>query len=99
MLRRSILAVLLVVSGNIPYAYSESIRNESRGELLYATHCIACHDKEVHWRDKALVTDFASLKSEVRRWQSVVGLGWGEDDVAEVARYLNSLHYYRYSNE
>lgn len=28
-----------------------------RGELLYATHCIACHSDKVHWRDKKLVTD------------------------------------------
>lgn len=67
---------------------------EQRGELLYSTHCVSCHTSEVHWRDKRLATDWASLKAQVRRWESNIGLGWGEDDVVAVARYLNALHYH-----
>ena len=49
--------------------------------------------RQVYWRDKKLATDWASLKAEVHRWQDISGLGWSEDDVAGVARYLNVLHY------
>ena len=95
MLRRSILAVLLVLCGNLADADTQPMpmRDATRGELLYSTHCIACHDAQVHWREKKLVTDWASLESEVRRWQGISGLGWNNDDIAEVARYLNALHY------
>jgi len=65
----------------------------SRGALLYATHCKACHTAQMHWRDRKLVTDPASLEAQVRRWQAIAGLAWSDDDVAEVARYLNSIHY------
>lgn len=65
----------------------------SRGALLYATHCKACHTAQVHWRDRKLVTDPASLEAQVRRWQAMSGLDWSDDDVAEVARYLNAVHY------
>lgn len=65
----------------------------SRGELLYATHCIACHTTEIHWRDKSLVSDWSTLKEQVKRWQGVANLGWSEADMLEVARYLNQLHY------
>jgi len=68
----------------------------SRGELLYATHCIACHTTEVHWREKRLATDWASLLQQVRRWAANAGLGWSDAEVDEVARYLNST-LYRYS--
>ena len=67
---------------------------EPRGELLYSTYCVGCHTTQVHWRDKTLATDWTSLKVQVRRWQQNVGLGWEEEDVASVARYLNDLYYH-----
>ena len=65
----------------------------SRGQLLYATHCIACHTTQIHWRDGKLARDFNSLKVQVRRWQRIGGLGWDESDIDEVARYLNQAIY------
>jgi hypothetical protein len=65
----------------------------SRGQLLYDTHCIACHDKEVHWRERKLVTDWASLVAEVKRWQAAGRLQWSESDVDQVARHLNETIY------
>lgn len=92
---RSLLVLLFVLSGNLAHAQAQPIRDASRGELLYSTHCIACHSAQVHWRDKKLATNWTRLQAEVRRWQQVSALGWGDDDVAEVARYLNGL-FYRY---
>lgn len=67
----------------------------TRGELLYTTHCIACHNSQMHWRDQRLATDWASLRAQVRRWQGVANLGWSDDDILEVARHLNE-RIYRY---
>ncbi|MDP1646637.1 MAG: cytochrome C [Rubrivivax sp.] len=64
-----------------------------RGELLYATHCIACHSEQVHWRDRKVASDWPRLKQEVHRWQAVAQLGWTEADVVDVARYLNEIIY------
>ncbi len=93
MFRRSILAVLLAFCGNFAAADEWPVRDAGRGELLYSTHCVACHDTQVHWREKKLVTDWKSLQAEVSRWQGNAGLGWSDDDVAVVARYLNALNY------
>jgi len=65
----------------------------SRGQALYATHCIACHNTQVHWRDEKLATDWAGLKAQVRRWQATAALAWSEADIVEVARYLNDAIY------
>ncbi|MDR6536787.1 hypothetical protein [Variovorax soli] len=81
------LAVFLVLAPAAPALA------ESRGALLYSTHCIACHSEQMHWRQKKLVTDWASLKAQVRRWQAEAALDWSDDDVAEVARYLNEEFY------
>lgn len=65
----------------------------SRGQMLYGNHCIACHNTQMHWRDGKLVTDWASLKAQVRRWQGTAQLNWSEDDIDDVARYLNDSFY------
>jgi mono/diheme cytochrome c family protein len=74
-------------------AIALSARAESRGELLYSTHCIACHTSQAHWRDKRIATDRSSLEAEVRRWQATAMLRWSEDDIADVTRYLNDTFY------
>jgi hypothetical protein len=58
-----------------------------------ATHCIACHTTQMHWRDRKLVTDWPSLKLQVRRWQAAAQLNWSEDDIDDVARFLNDTFY------
>lgn len=93
MLRSTVFVAVLAASGYSAHAGAQPARDASRGELLYSTHCIACHNVEVHWRARMIANDWASLQAEVRRWQGFSGLGWGDDDVAEVARYLNALHY------
>jgi mono/diheme cytochrome c family protein len=65
----------------------------SQGELLYATHCIGCHTKEIHWREKKLAKDWPMLVELVRRWQASGHLNWGEQEIAAVAHYLNSTFY------
>ncbi|HSB22793.1 MAG TPA: cytochrome c [Burkholderiaceae bacterium] len=65
----------------------------SRGQLLYTTHCVACHNSQVHWRDRRLATDWDTLKAQVQHWQARVLLTWSDDDIAEVTRYLNDAIY------
>jgi mono/diheme cytochrome c family protein len=67
---------------------------QGRGESLYSTHCGACHTAQMHWRANGAVKDWASLKGEVRKWQAVASLAWTEDEVLDVARYLNDNIYH-----
>lgn len=66
---------------------------ESRGGLLYSTHCAACHTSKKHWREKKLATDWNSLKVQVRRWQAAAFLEWRDDDILAVTRHLNDRFY------
>ncbi len=66
---------------------------QSRGELLYSTHCISCHTTEMHWRDKKVAVDWTSLRFQVGRWQDNAGLGWTQADIDDVTRYLNESIY------
>ena len=79
-------------------AQSPAQPTASRGALLYQTHCTACHDTQVHWRDRRLATDWPSLSAQVRRWQANAGLQWTAEEIDEVVRYLNAT-IYRYPDQ
>lgn len=65
----------------------------TRGQLLYATHCIACHNSQMHWRDARVVRDWPGLVTQVRLWQERGKLQWNDADIIEVARHLNDTIY------
>lgn len=94
MLRKSIPVMLLVLTGSLAAAKAQAMPDPQRGELLYSNHCIACHSTQIHWRDKKLVEDYRGLLAEVGRWQKLGGLGWSDEDISAVARYLNTLFYH-----
>jgi mono/diheme cytochrome c family protein len=93
----SLLALALTAAAPLS-AQSPVTPTPSGGALLYQTHCIACHDKQVHWRDARLATDWKSLAAQVRRWRTNTGLQWSEQEVDEVVRYLNET-IYRFPDE
>jgi mono/diheme cytochrome c family protein len=96
MIRSMVAAALLLMAAAGAQAQSAPApapAPESRGQLLYENHCIACHTTQMHWRDKKLVTDWATLKVLVRRWQGTAQLNWNEDDIDDVARFLNDAFY------
>lgn len=90
--RSGALAVVGVVLAGMS-ALAGAASAQSRGELLYTTHCIACHSTQMHWRDKRVATDWNSLKEQVRLWQGRNQLSWSEDDIVEVTRYLDQRIY------
>ena len=90
--RYLIVALALAVADTL-LAQSPMQPAPSGGALLYQTHCIACHDKQIHWRDDRLATDWKTLTAQVRRWQTNTGLQWTDDEIDEVVRYLNRTIY------
>lgn len=93
MTQKWIVAFMALWLGGSGLAQAQAKSEPTRGELLYATHCISCHNAQIHWRDQKMAKSWVSLKSEVHRWQGNSGLGWSEEDVTDVARYLNALYY------
>ena len=88
-----LLTALLLNAAMTLHAQAPAGVAPSRGELLYTTHCIACHTTQVHWRDRRLATDFTGLVAQVVRWQKNAGLEWNSEEVHDVVRYLNSTIY------
>ena len=89
-MKRTYLLVPLLL---LAFPSASPAQSPSRGELLYTTHCVACHTKEVHWRARRLATDWTTLADETRRWQRSLGLQWSDDEVDDVVRDLNTTIY------
>jgi cytochrome c peroxidase len=64
-----------------------------RGRRLYEVSCDACHNANVHWRDKRGVNSWPALLAEVDRWQRNAGQRWEPSDINDVAAYLNDRFY------
>jgi mono/diheme cytochrome c family protein len=94
MIRKSMLVPLLLLLGHPARAEAQPTLDTQRGQLLYSTHCVACHSDRIHWRDRKLVKDWQSLRSEVHRWQEVAGLRWSAGDIEAVSQYLNTVYYH-----
>lgn len=65
----------------------------TRGALLYENHCQACHTTQMHWRDRRVATDWATLRAQVMKWQRTAQLSWPDEDIDEVTRHLNRSIY------
>jgi hypothetical protein len=86
-------AAWVALAGFTTLTYAQAAPGETRGELLYNTHCVTCHTTQMHWRNDRQASDWDSLKFQVRRWQGNAGLAWNEADITEVSRYLNETIY------
>ena len=92
--RKLAFTVVSLLWGMCTLSQAQPEYSETRGELLYSIHCKSCHTSIVHWREKKLASNWLSLKAQVARWQSNAGLGWSEDEITDVTRYLNATYYH-----
>ncbi|HEY9269154.1 MAG TPA: hypothetical protein VIO39_06880 [Methylotenera sp.] len=88
------LASLTLSLNHLAHADEQSVNDISRGKLLYSLHCIACHTEQKHWLANKKVSDWPSLVSQVRLWQSISNLKWDKHDIESVAKHLNALYYH-----
>ncbi|MBX3606299.1 MAG: cytochrome C [Piscinibacter sp.] len=91
---KRVVAALGLACAAAAQAQAQGSAAPSRGELLYATHCNACHTTQMHWRERRAAKDWTALKTQVRRWQNELKLNWSEADITEVARHLNQRFYH-----
>lgn len=90
---RILLPALVLCSLTNPAANAQTNSSPAAGELLYLVNCIECHTAQVHWRDRRLASDWASLRSQVWRWQNNIGQSWSQEQIDAVTNYLNGRYY------
>jgi hypothetical protein len=95
---KSMVHLLAFASFALPFsnlAHAGQVDNDaSRGKLLYSLHCVSCHNEQKHWLANKKVSDWPSLVSQVKLWQSISNLKWTNNDIESVAKHLNTVYYH-----
>jgi len=68
-------------------------QDTARGQVLYETHCGACHYERVHQRVRSEVKGLADLRDTVARWAAQTKHRFTLDELESVVQYLNESHY------
>ena len=89
-MRPTLFVLLALMAASHVHAQTAS---PSRGQLLYANHCVECHSTAMHWRDQRLARDWNSLRAQVRRFQGLARLDWSDEEIEAVSRHLNDTIY------
>ncbi len=63
------------------------------GKLLHDANCISCHDASVYTRSDHKVMNFDQLSAQVRRCDANLGTGLFDEEMDQVAQYLNKAYY------
>ena len=64
-----------------------------RGFMLYETQCTGCHDSVFHLTGPRTAKSYADVLREVSRWAKTIELEWTEEEIEDVADYLNTQFY------
>ena len=63
------------------------------GQALHEQHCLSCHDSGVYTRADRKVKSPEGLRKQVQRCELSLGLSWYDEDVDNVAHYLDQTYY------
>lgn len=66
----------------------------AKGEALVKENCMRCHGPEVYTRSDRLITSLPGLHKQVRRCEQMLGITWFDDEIDNVAEYLNQQYYH-----
>ena len=76
------------------FIYSgSSLAEFDRGEALYENHCKECHESWAHTRDGRHANTLDGLRRRVAAWSFHSGLDWSDEEINDVADYLNRNFY------
>ncbi|MBI1732395.1 MAG: cytochrome c [Gammaproteobacteria bacterium] len=77
----------------LPAMVWAGVQEPPSGAELYAAHCTRCHGTEVHVRPQRLVNTLAELRARIQQCELTAELGWFEEEVDAVVKYLNDAYY------
>lgn len=85
-------AALLATALSSAPAYAEE-----DAAALYQENCTKCHNSEVFTRADHKITSYDGLVRQVQRCELSLQLTWFDDEIKDVADYLNT-HYYHFKH-
>lgn len=84
-----VLNAIAVFALNTPLSAEEF----DRGEALYNNHCKECHEGMAHNRPGSRIGSVGDIRSWVASWSVHSSLDWSNEEIVDVADYLNKKFY------
>jgi cytochrome c peroxidase len=88
---RILLFLVLTASAATPLSVAAE---QEKGSALYQQHCVSCHGSEIYTREDRKVNSLPGLQRQVQRCETALGLRWFDEDIGDVAAYLNESFYH-----
>ncbi len=86
-----IFTALLVFSVSSATAFAA---DTAQGKKLIDENCYTCHGNDVYTRENRMIQNRPGLTKQVQRCELAQGLQWFDEDVENVAEYLNQQFYH-----
>ena len=83
------LVLILMLFGTSPVVLADA----GKGKKLHDGFCTKCHGTEVYTRKDRVINSRAALDKQVKRCQLNLGVQWFDEDVSNVADYLDQSFY------
>jgi len=85
------ISLLLCLVAGVTTAQAADIKH---GKQLQQKNCMSCHDDGMYTREDRFIKKTSSLRTQVQRCESTLGLKWFDEDVDDVTAYLNKTFYH-----
>jgi hypothetical protein len=90
---KTILVSLLALGISL-LAGTAAATDVAHGQQLQQKNCMGCHDNNIYTRKERKITSLDGLHKQIHRCDQSLGLTWFDEDVDDVAAYLNQNFYH-----
>jgi hypothetical protein len=84
----------LATLGLVITCQAPSAADIETGKQLQQKNCMSCHSDAMYTRDDRFIKSLSSLRTQVQRCESTLGLKWFDDEIDAVTDYLNNAFYH-----
>lgn len=86
-------AAMLALVAGANAADSSRLPDYRRGAQLHDDACTGCHGPSMYSRPYHERNPYFTVRKQVEIWQDFVGMGWDEQQIADVAHYVQKRFY------
>jgi len=84
----------LLLAATLTAASSLSMAADiNHGKSLHQANCTSCHDDSIYTRKDRRINTRGALDLQIRHCEQALSLQWFDEDVDDVAAYLNDSYY------
>ena len=64
------------------------------GKALHNENCLRCHNETIYTRENRLVNSYYELRTRIRDCELMSEAAWFDEEIDDVASYLNQAFYH-----